>query len=130
MGGGAVSSKVDEARERGELLLRIVSLRSSLAGRGCGRSGDKSSERESDVGRLPKETTDERTGCCASFRCRICNQASALGSVQKHAASHIGQILILITLGCSCRYLVFVTFWIFFVKNKTDIGDENLFNNC
>merc|ERR1719192_1457413 len=88
---------------------------------GCGRSGDKSSEKESDVGRLPKETTDMRTGCCASFRCRFCNQEyfNAQGSVQKYAASHIGQILILITIGCSCRC------WIFFVKDKTDIRDQN-----
>merc|ERR1719422_1003793 len=47
-------------REREEFLPRIVSLRSSLAGRGCGRSGAKSSEKEDNVGRLPKETRDER----------------------------------------------------------------------
>merc|ERR1712004_130539 len=112
----------EEVRERGELLPRIVSLSSSLAERGCGRSGDKSSEREDDVGRLPKETTDERTGNRASLRCCFCNQ---------EYLTKICSITHWPNFNLNRKDAAAVTWYLslsgyFFVKDKTDIRDQNL----
>merc|ERR1712004_415694 len=114
----------EEVRERGELLPRIVSLSSSLAERGCGRSGDKSSEREDDVGRLPKETTDERTGNCASFRCRFCNQEylTKICSITHWPNFNFNHIRMQLPL----LGILSLSGYFFFVKDKTDIRDQNL----